>query len=496
VLEKQVFPMTSLNASNPLLPPASPSRKCLLLDDRFIADAAGIRRVVATGRKSGELMKFPAPAPWNNTYTYLSVIQDDETGEFHLFYSLVNTEATKRDTVARKAGKLAEFLAEKPAGINSHCAIAYARSKDGWKWETPLVGTGIFEGTNIVYAGTKGVHAAGVVQRLFPDDPARKFTAYDCDWQGAGQGGHSYAHSPDGIHWTLDPKSPFIFGESDSNNNILKNPFGEGYLIYGRPWDSAPWTWVPGNSRRRVAVTWGKDPYTWSDTRNMLYPDELDDFLYYGIGVFYRDGVLFGMLSKYQPVTETMDVELLFSRDGINWGRHPSRRPLFERGAEGDFDSVMVIPGCRPVEVGGDLRIYYGGSPRYHDDITPGMPGNCGIGCVTFPKNRLIGRRGDAKLGILLTHPFEIDGDHLYIDAQTNPAGTVVAALVEPDPHEPGGKAIPGFTREDCDVFKGDSARHELTWGGKNISSLKGRRVRLRIGLTMASLWSYEVAND
>lgn len=487
--------MNPLNLSNPLLPPPSPSRKCLLLDDRFVADAYRVRRVMATGRKEAPVLTPEFKMPWTSYGNYIAVEQDDETGEFHLWYTVLNPEASKRDSIARKEGKLAEFLEAKPSGINSHCAIAYARSADGVHWETPPVGTGLFEGTNIVFAGNKGVHAAGISQRLFPGDPQRKFTAYFTDWYACGQGGHSYAHSPDGIHWTLDPKNPFIFGESDSNNNIIKNPFGEGYLIYGRPWDAAPWGWIKGNSRRRVSVTWGQDPYNWADTRNMLYPDELDDYLYYGIGVFYRDGVLFGFLSEFQPVEETMDVQLVFSRDGITWDRLPSRRRLFERGGEGEFDSAMVIPACHPVDVNGDMRVYYGGTSRYHDDHSWESGEKSGVGLVTFPKGRLIGRRGDAELGILLTHPFEIDGDRLFIDAHTNAVGSVVAALVEPDKHEPGGKAIPGFTREDCDVFKGNSARHELTWGGKNIASLRGRQVRLRIGLTMASIWSYEVAD-
>lgn len=479
---------------NPIEPEPSPSRKCLLLDDRFIADAHNTRRVMAAGRKTGPLLIPPPQGPWSGV-SYSSVARDDETGRFHLWYYVSNQDTMKRDCQARRDGRLAEFIDEKPMGVNSHGAIAYACSEDGIHWELPKVGEGLNAGTNVVFAGNKGVHAACVQQRLFAGDPSRKFTAYYTDWLHYGHGGHCYAHSPDGIHWTPDPRNPFIHGESDANNCIVRNPFGHGYFLYERPWDCAAWGWIKGNYRRRLAVAWSEDLYQWTDARNMFYPDELDHYLYYGMGAFYRDGVMFGLLSEHNGVTETMDVQLLFSRDGVTWDRHPERRRLFERGAEGDFDAGMILPSFQPLEVDGDLRVYYTGTCRLHNDSTPPLWNRSGIGCVTFPKARLIGRRGDTELGILLTHPFEIDADRLIVDVQTSPVGSLVAELVEPDKIEPGGRQIPGFSRADCDSFTGDSARHEITWQGKNISSLKGKKVRLRIGLTMATIWSYENAN-
>ncbi len=478
--------------ANPLIPPPSPSRKCLLLDDRFIADAHNTRRLPATGSKLGELLTPQPQGDWAGI-SYPSVARDDETGQFHLWYTVSNPDASRRDAAARQAGRLAEFIAAKPVGINSHCAMGYACSADGIHWDMPKVGTGILAGTNVVYAGTKGVHAGCVQQRLFPHDPARKFTAYFTDWLSYGRGGHGYAHSPDGIHWIPDPCSPFIHGESDSNNCVVRNPFGPGWFLYERPWDCAAWGWLKGNYRRRLAAAWSPDLYNWSEARNLMYPDELDRYLYYGMSAFYRDGVLFGLLSEYNENHETMDLQLLFSRDGANWSRHPERRRLFERGAEGEFDAGMVFPGFQPLEVDGDLRLYYVGTRRLHNDSTEPLRNRSGIGCVMFPKSRLLGRRGDKELGILLTHPFEIDADRLFVDAQTTPVGRLEAELVEPDPVEPGGRPVPGFTRADCDTFTGDSARHELTWQGKNMASLRGRRVRLRLGLTMATIWSYEL---
>src|SRR5690606_15930968 len=148
-------------------------------------------------------------------------------------------------------GKLVEFL-NVEGGVNSSVGIAYAHSDDGIHWHRPNVGTGARTGTNVVYVGNKGVTAACVMQNFFENDPSRKFTAYFTDWIRAGHGGHGYAHSPDGVNWTADPANPFIFGESDSNNCVIKNPFGEGYLLYERPWESAAWGWEKGNHRKRI----------------------------------------------------------------------------------------------------------------------------------------------------------------------------------------------------------------------------------------------------
>jgi hypothetical protein len=481
-------------SGSPIAWPASPSRKCLLLDDRFVADAWNVRRVGAVGKKhDGPVLPTPPQGPWG-FLNYISVLRDTETGGYHLWYTLSNHEARARQNDARKAGQLDSFL-KNATPMDSVTVVCYAKSADGIHWEKPDVGVGPLAGSNVVFTGKFGVTACCVMQGLFKNDPARKFTIFYGDWVRAGVGGHSYAHSPDGIHWTHDPKNHFVHGESDSCNNIIKNPYGPGYFLYERPWDCAAWGWVKGvNTRRRTAVAWSEDLYRWTEPENLMYPDELDDFEYYGMSTFYRDGVMFGMLSEFHPVNETMDIHLRFSRDGLRWDRLPDRCRLIERGPQGDFDADNIIPGFAPIEVDGDLRVYYTGRAALHNDHSIESQQNHGVGLITFPKARLIGRRGETGTSVLLSRVFTVDSDNLFIDAQTNPVGHVVIEIVTPDAIDPGGKTIPGFGRDDCDKFVGNNARHRVTWAGKNIASLKGKHVRLRIGLRQATVWSYEQA--
>ncbi len=480
---------------NPLLPPPSPSRKCLLLDDRFVADAWDVRRVQATPIKHlGPLYK-----PWiNHTWrmiSYGSVQYDLSTRKFLLWYTLCNLQGMASQTKARAQGiqALDEWF-KNATPTDAVTATALATSDDGLHFTPHMLTSGPLAGTNVVDAGHSESLASCVMQNLFPNDPARKFTSFYCQWYSTQHGGHGYTHSPDGITWTPDPRNPFIFGESDSNNTIIKNPFGPGYFLYERPWDCAAWGWIKGNTRRRIAACYSTDLYNWSEPRNLFYPDEADHYEHYGLNPFYQDGVMFGLLSEYHPHRETMDMHLSFSRNGVRFDRLPSRQRLFERGGDTEFDSAMVFNCYNPLWVDGDLRMYYVGRPKFHNDSTGQDASNEGVGLLTFKHGRLIGRRGDKTLGALLTHPFTIDADHLYIDAQTAPIGSVIAELVEFDAREPGGRILPGFSCADCDPFTGNNPRHELTWKGKNIASLKGKSLRLRIGLTMATIWSYELA--
>jgi hypothetical protein len=481
---------------NPFSPRPTVGTRALLLDSQFVSDTYNMRRVLALPDKHpGPVLTTTASGEWSGL-SYPSTARDPETGKFHLWYTVTNPDAGRRDREARAAGRLEDFLAAAD-GVNSATGIAYAQSEDGIHWQRPAVGTGPRKGTNVVYVGNKGVTAGCVMQGLFKNDPARKFTAYFTDWLRYGHGGHGYAHSPDGIHWTPDPANPFIFGESDSNNCIIKNPFGPGYLLYERPWESAAWGWVKGNHRKRIAGCWSPDGYNWSRPKTVLCPDELEDFDYYGISVFEHDGVLFGLLSDRHPKKETMDIHLIFSRDGANWEKLPTRQTLLPRGPDGSFDSGMVLPAYNPINVNGDLRLYYAGRPTLHDDnVSPSYRETCGIGLATFKKGRLIGRRADSDLGILLTHPFTIEADRLCIDVATAGNGWVEAELVEFDEKTPGGKQLPGFAREDFDKFTGDSTGHELSWRGKNVASLKGRLVRLRVGIRMGTIWSYHTGES
>jgi hypothetical protein len=78
----------------------------------------------------------------------------------------------------------------------------------------------------------------------------------------------------------------------------------------------------------------------------------------------------------------------------------------------------------------------------------------------------------------------------LLVNATTHSrAGSVAAELLDPS-----GVAIEGFTRAECDAFRGDSLAHGLTWRGRPAAALGARPASIRFTLRYASLYSYELA--
>jgi hypothetical protein len=72
--------------------------------------------------------------------------------------------------------------------------------------------------------------------------------------------------------------------------------------------------------------------------------------------------------------------------------------------------------------------------------------------------------------------------------------GEIIAELVEPWWYDPSGKLIEGFAAKDFDVFRGDALRHKLSWRGKSdLSSLKGRRVMLRMSMFHSAVYSVTI---
>ena len=85
------------------------------------------------------------------------------------------------------------------------------------------------------------------------------------------------------------------------------------------------------------------------------------------------------------------------------------------------------------------------------------------------------------------------DPDRILINAATY-GGKVKAEFVEPDLQEVRGKRIKDFAAEDFDIFRADSIAHPLSWrGSSDLSSLRGRRLMLRMSMYHTDLYSITV---
>ena len=212
-----------------------------------------------------------------------------------------------------------------------------------------------------------------------------------------------------------------------------------------------------------------------------------------------------------------LDVQLITSRDGINWQRTDQRKAFIPRGGPGTVDSGEIYSAKEPLIVGDELWFYYGGfvvdHGITHDQLgRPAQPLADGSVAHDFGQEtqQLLAQRGGtinlAKLrldgfasmdaadegGYLVTKPFICENEDLLINAHARGGQISVAVLDRAGRHI--GDYYTGFKKIDCSPFDSDSLRHKVTWRHYiSLASLKGKTIRLKFYLRNARLYSFEL---
>jgi hypothetical protein len=185
-----------------------------------------------------------------------------------------------------------------------------------------------------------------------------------------------------------------------------------------------------------------------------------------------------------------MDVELIWSRDGFDWSRHPQRPAFLPLGPLGRGDSHMILPSPINVTRGDNSYVYYMGGDLPHD-----VPAPCRYMMRgTLRRDGYYSLRADSRLGTMITRPFTLRNEPIILNAVAN-GGSVRATLVEPFHEackgEPEGKPVAGYSLEESDAFTGDDLSYRLSWrGSSDLSALRGRRLMLKLACTYADLFS------
>ena len=245
---------------------------------------------------------------------------------------------------------------------------------------------------------------------------------------------------------------------------------------------------------RRVARAESDDFVNWTIPEAIVRPDELDPPKLYNLCVTMYCGMYIGVLQTYHAwgyrsfpgslqEPETMDLHLAFSRDGKTWERLANRPTFLPRGLIGTFDGGNLLTGSPPlIEYEDELRIYYTGHQYSH--LLHG--GINALGVAKLPKERLVARTAGDELGVLITKPFVMDGDHLEINADAR------RGLMKVEVADVMGDAIPGFQVEEAGDIREDGFRLPVKWkNGGNLQELRGRTVRLRFYMLHTRLYSF-----
>jgi len=393
-------------------------------------------------------------------------------------------------TVIRDGDKLRMYYYciadEKDAG-----GVCVAESTDGLKWTRPIVGEKEFRGSkenNITNSGTQ------VMKLANPPKPEYKWITL-----GFKDGKTSLGHSTDGLHWKWDENEKGLFSSSDVINWFF-DPYRNRMAA----------TWKTANRRHRACgVVFSKDTLNWEKPIDapIFTADDLDPDAsqIYGMPVFAYQGMYIGMpwiyharWLKYGRYTKpevmfeaqegsprTIDVQIAWSWDLINWTRTAKREPFIENSPKQAFDCGLAFTAREPIVMGDELWFYYTGWDQIHEDYK-GIKSEVGLA-----KLRLDGfcsmHAGD-KEGSFISRREIFNTPKVTINGKCAPGGYITADIVDRN-----NVVIPGYDKLYCNAFTGDSVRGELTWkrGKEFPKDMIDKDRKIRFYIKNADLYSY-----
>ena len=212
---------------------------------------------------------------------------------------------------------------------------------------------------------------------------------------------------------------------------------------------------------------------------------------------------------------------LAYSRDGFQWSFAANRASWLENGGPGSFDYGIADHLSTPICLDGRLYFYYWAVRHKQDTflwanpldlIVPPSRRNPdlypqtehwrnlssterrrlqSVGLATLRQEGYMRVQPIHDQGALLTRQFVFEGDRLYLNLNADFGWAQVEIL--DDEMEP----VTGFARADCNLIRGDSIAHEVTWrGGLDLRSLWNRPIRLKIYISDCWLYSFRFGYD
>ena len=483
-------------------------QRFLFIDDTFIEDTCRVRRNFHQARRLVDhpLIVPDIPTDQVNVTIYGTVLRDLRDESFHMWYH--SQRFTKNGQVYR---------------------ICYARSSDGLAWDKPDVGTIEIDGStahNVVAQSDPIEYSPGINVIHCPDDadPAKRFRRIF-----QRPSGTCIAYSPDGIHW--DETEGVAFRGSDAAS-VFYDLYGKRYIA-----TSIDCPRIGPFLRRTPVLATSADFLNWSDFRAAFQCDDRDDALVverlekrravlsYGIPEHFHEEINNMFCFNYADVVIGMPVmfdccgydewkgtpggpgsgrddavthvQLAWCRDPDleAWQRTPDREPFLAIAEPPRWDCGFHAFAEAPVRVGDELWFYYSGEDRsqQHPMFTRSegwryeqgqLQG--GISVAALRLDGFASLDADRQGGVVTTRAFLFDGGGIAVNAVSYHGMTV-------DVLDAGGEILPGFSADNCVPILGDSVAHQLRFQTADISTLKGRRIRLRFHMSGAMLFAFIV---
>lgn len=437
----------------------------LFLDDYFIEKMDGLKREVRPPHRHGPpILDSKHFGTWQ---PYTTVLRDEERGRYRIWY-------------------------------NRGQGVWEADSKDAIHWENPRSAWDLPRcyGASLVDDGPAA------------RDPSRRYKL--ANWQAtrsredkAGDNsGMWVGFSPDGSRWSGYDKNPVLPMWPQGYGKWVKEGVGDIIDVF---WDpirkcyaaalKTPAVAEDGYKagpragamvRRLVGMSTSADFVRWKKPWRILWPDEKDPGLleFYGMGAIHLRGSLYIGLARVLHDDYACDTggpkngigyaALVTSRDGVKWTRY--REPFLDRNMEpGSWDHAMTWIGSA-LPVGDEMFFYYGGYARGHK--VEAMKERQ-IGLARMKKDRYVALRPGGNEGRLVTSKFLFPGGRVTLNADASGGRVRVKMIVD------GGASV------EAEPIDGDRLAAGIKWS-RNVSSLRGKPVRLQIDLRGAEIFGLE----
>jgi len=519
-----------------------PRTKTLFLDDCFVAEMTGLRRMMHRPEKKGAVLLPHGETDGIRVQTASAPVWVPDEGVFKLFYMA--------------------FPYEKGSWVTDEIGCALAVSKDGLKWQRPALNQleigGSSANNRFYVVNPKARWTANKIMDFIYDphdpDPDRRYKGL------LGAIGRTPVVSPDGVHWkTIGAKTI----RSSDTSTLIYDELGERYIAVLK---------TGSKFGRSAAVSFSKDFENWTTPVLSFHTDERDQEIAkdriqqrlsdpgmqnpifndphpdtgweppgvdpkigkskiptwraenYKLAVFPYEGLYIGMPQIYYPTGPQLpqrnntvgfhEIQLAFSRDPQlrreSWKRLGRRKPFIETsrldaGLVGNYDRQQIGVFNRPVIKGDEIWFYYNGAKgrtppyklwpdgriRNQKALTPAEKADFDDGWIAvclavLRRDGFVSLTAGDEAGRLVTRPFVATGSQLLLNVNVHESGEArVEVLGE------GKKAIRGFELSSSVPLRGEDVNQVVQWRDKaDWARLAGKTVSLRIQLRNADLYA------
>lgn len=458
----------------------------LFLDPAFVADSSGTTLTVNPPQRSEIVLR--RDRPWESFMItfYLSVI--DEGGKLRMWYD------------ARESTKIVHLV--------------YAESLDGVHWDKPNLGIAEREGSK----ANNLVGVSSIEGNVFRDPHARsEAERYVCVSTVFRGGGIYRFTSPDGLAWKRDaaPLMPF---EADSHNITFWDEALGRYVLFFRSWhrDNPREHWrrlvrleadrldrplpIQPSGAGKHKTDAGRDPFIVDEAPTVFALDERDPDLtdvytnaiqryplapewYVGFPSLYRHD----NKSKVRNDGRT-EAQFIASRDGVKWERY-ARESYLRPGLAGSESGNMVYIGWGMVIRGDEIWQFGTGYRTTHGDTAGRLKESDGVIYRHVQRvDGFVSLDFASAGGRATTAPVVVNGSTLRLNLDTGALGEIRVALLDPS----SGGELDGFSAATCDVLQINATGATVSWQGRrDLSSLKGRSVRVALRGSRAKIYSF-----